>query len=255
MSVRGWACRSLRKLLEYSGPGSVEETFCQVFAIEESVGGAQYTVELLPGGVNVPVTEENRRDFVDKYVEYVLSKSVERQYNAFLEGLMMLCKGPAITLFSPVEMERLVCGNPHLDFTALKNASKYEGGFTAATEAVVWLWDIACNEFGLPEQRMFLKFFTGARPTCHAPASACARVLACGPDCWCCTATHARKHGAHCASSALLLPDIQPHQYHAYSRVQHLTRSALSPLRHGQCNTRARATQARTARRSGALAT
>ena len=155
-------CRSLRKLLEYSGPGSVEDTFCQVFAIEEEVAGTTYTVELVAGGADIPVTEENRRDFVDKYVDYILNKSVERQYSAFLEGLMMLCKGPAITLFSPVEMERLVCGNPHLDFAALKGATKYEAGFGVTTDAVVWLWDIAQNVFELPEKRMFLKFFTGA---------------------------------------------------------------------------------------------
>jgi ubiquitin-protein ligase E3 A len=147
----------------------VEDTFCQVFAIEEEVGGAQYTVELVPGGANIPVTEENRRDFVDKYVEYILVRSVERQYGAFLEGLMMLCKGPAISLFSPVEMERLVCGNPHLDFAALKGASKYEAGFSTTTPAVVWLWEIAQNEFELPEKRMFLKFFTGVHPGPSAP--------------------------------------------------------------------------------------
>ena len=55
-----------------------------------------------------------------RYVEYILNKSVEKQYAAFMDGLMMLCKGPAISLFSPVEMERLVCGNPYLDFNALQ---------------------------------------------------------------------------------------------------------------------------------------
>jgi hypothetical protein len=154
--------KSLRQLLEYSGPGSVEDTFCQVFAIEEDVAGATYNVELVLGGTEIPVTEENRRDFVDRYVDYILNKSVERQYSAFLEGLMMLCKGPAISLFSPVEMERLVCGNPHLDFAALKSAAKYEAGFNQNTDAVVWLWDIAQNVFDLAEKRMFLKFFTGA---------------------------------------------------------------------------------------------
>lgn len=154
--------RSLRQLLEYTGPGSVKDTFCQVFAIDEEAAGEHHTVELCPGGADIDVTEENRRDFVDQYVNYVLNTSIKKQYDAFLEGLMMLCKGPAITLFSPVEMERLVCGNPHLDFKALESAAKYEAGFTNSTSAVVWLWDIAQNVFDLAEKRMFLKFFTGA---------------------------------------------------------------------------------------------
>lgn len=74
---------------------------------------------------------------------------------------MMLCKGPAISLFSPVEMERLVCGNPNLDFAALRGAAKYEGGFTASSQAAVWLWELAIDVLAPAEQRMFLKFFTG----------------------------------------------------------------------------------------------
>lgn len=134
-----------------------------MFAIDGQVAGEHYTVELVPGGADIDVTEENRREFVDKYVDYVLNKSIERQYAAFFEGLMMLCKGPAITLFSPVEMERLVCGNPHLDFKALENAAKYEAGFTVTTPAIIWLWDIAQNEFDLAAKKMFLKFFTGTK--------------------------------------------------------------------------------------------
>lgn len=173
-------CRSLRQILEYSGPDSVKDTFCQVFAIDGQVAGEHYTVELVPGGADIDVTEENRREFVDKYVDYVLNKSIEGQYAAFFEGLMMLCKGPAITLFSPVEMERLVCGNPHLDFKALESAAKYEAGFTVTTPAIIWLWDIAQNEFDLPAKKMFLKFFTGAKtynPISSTCIWSCARGL------------------------------------------------------------------------------
>lgn len=58
-------------------------------------------------------------------------------------------------------MERLVCGNPNLDFEALERNSKYEGGFSTATPAVQWLWDIV-KELSLEEKKLFLKFFTGA---------------------------------------------------------------------------------------------
>ena len=44
---------------------------------------------------------------------------------------MMLCGGPAIHLFSATELERLVCGNPILDFAALQANARYEGGFSA----------------------------------------------------------------------------------------------------------------------------
>jgi hypothetical protein len=38
-----------------------------------------------------------------------------------------VCGGPALTLFTPAELELLVCGLPHLDFEALERVAKYEG--------------------------------------------------------------------------------------------------------------------------------
>ena len=43
----------------------------------------------------------------------------------------MLCAGPALHLFSATELERLVCGNPILDFTAFQKSARYDGGFFA----------------------------------------------------------------------------------------------------------------------------
>jgi hypothetical protein len=63
-------------------------------------------------------------------------------------------------LSSPRQVERLVCGNPNLDFEALERNSKYEGGFSVATAAVQWLWQV--SERG-----------EGARA-----------VLCCGVVCW-----------------------------------------------------------------------
>lgn len=55
-----------------------------------------------------------------------------------------------------------MCGNPNLDFAALERNSKYEGGFSAASPAVVWLWAIVRDELSFDEKKMFLKFFTGS---------------------------------------------------------------------------------------------
>jgi hypothetical protein len=60
------------------------------------------------------------------------------------------------------ELERLVCGNPMLDFAALQRNSKYDSGYTATSPVVVWLWDLVRNELPLDEKKRFLKFFTGS---------------------------------------------------------------------------------------------
>ncbi|GAB4814343.1 hypothetical protein N2152v2_001389 [Parachlorella kessleri] len=153
--------RSLRQLLQYEGPGSVEDVFCQTFTVEVPAYGENKTVPLLPGGDEQPVTEENRREFVELYVDFWLNRSVHKQFEAFAKGFLMLCGGPALQLFSATELERLVCGNPYLDFESLQKSARYEGGYHAEHRVVQWLWQVI-TEFQHEERKLFLKFFTGS---------------------------------------------------------------------------------------------
>lgn len=153
--------RSLEQILEFTGPGSVEDVFCQTFSIPMVRGGETIQVPLCPGGEDISVTEENRREFVDSYVTWWLCKSVEKQFESFAKGLLTLCGGPALQLFSPTELERLVCGTPCLDFEGLQKAAKYDGGFHPEHRVVRWLWNVVRS---LPddEKKSFLKFVTGS---------------------------------------------------------------------------------------------
>ncbi|KAL6774573.1 hypothetical protein ACKKBG_A25530 [Auxenochlorella protothecoides x Auxenochlorella symbiontica] len=143
-------------------PGhSVEEVFCQSFVVEVAGWGERRAVELKPGGAGIPVTEDSRREFVDAYVDFWLNTSVHAQFEAFARGFLMLCGGPALQLFSATELERLVCGNPCLDFEGLQRSARYEGGYSADHRVVQWLWDVV-GELDADERRLFLKFFTGS---------------------------------------------------------------------------------------------
>jgi len=167
--------RSLRQLLEYeeeqeeggggaggAGGGTVEDVFCASF-VASPPGAAPGSApsELVPDGGSIPVTAANRREYVELYVRHWLSGAVHAQFEAFARGFAQLCGGPAMALFSATELERLVCGSPVLDFGALRAAARYDGGFSAETEHVTWLWEIVA-EFEPEEARRFLKFFTGS---------------------------------------------------------------------------------------------
>lgn len=155
--------RSLRQVLQYDGAqGPLEEVFCLDFTLEDNSYGEQQLIQLVPHGREIPVTEDNRLEYVEAVVDMLLNKSVAKQFNAFAMGFRILCDGPAIRLFNAQELERLVCGNPNLDFDALQSNAKYEGGYHAGTQAVQWLWDIVTRELILEEKKKFLKFFTGS---------------------------------------------------------------------------------------------
>lgn len=49
---------------------------------------------------------------MDLYAEYILNKSVERQFRAFKKGFLMVTnESPLKYLFRPEEVELLICGS------------------------------------------------------------------------------------------------------------------------------------------------
>lgn len=58
----------------------------ETFSVEVDKFGVTETVDLIPGGRDIPVTEENKREYVAKVVEQRLTKSVEEQLEHFLMG-------------------------------------------------------------------------------------------------------------------------------------------------------------------------
>jgi hypothetical protein len=56
------------------GPESVEDTFCLTLSIEMDYFGELRTIPLKPGGEDMPVTEENRHEYVELMTDYLLNK-------------------------------------------------------------------------------------------------------------------------------------------------------------------------------------
>ncbi len=153
--------RGLDQLLRYEGPGSVEDVFCSTFAVQTDFFGAQKSAELMPGGRDVVVTEENRQEYALLYSKFVLDDSVERPFRAFRSGFMQICYGPMLSLFDAQDLEVQICGDPSLDFAALEAAALYEGGYSKDTPVVKWFWSIV-RDYSLENKKLLLSFVTGA---------------------------------------------------------------------------------------------
>ena len=67
----------LRK--RYAGEENVEEVFCQNFTAGVPGIGETLTVPLKDDGEDIMVTEDNRREFVDLYVDYYLNAAIHKQ--------------------------------------------------------------------------------------------------------------------------------------------------------------------------------
>ncbi len=76
--------RGLQQLLDFEG--DVEATFARNFVAEHDFFGAIRTVELKPGGSNIPVTNDNRQEFVHLLTLHYLDTGIVRQFGSFAKG-------------------------------------------------------------------------------------------------------------------------------------------------------------------------
>ncbi|KAJ9655335.1 putative E3 ubiquitin-protein ligase [Neophaeococcomyces mojaviensis] len=156
--------RGLRQLLEFEG--DVQETFCRDFVIEMERYGGMVQIPLCSGGSKRPVTNANRREFVDMYVHYLLDQSVARQFEPFKRGFFTVCGGNALSLFRPEEIELLIRGSDEpLDVSSLRAVASYDGwpkDVPAQQQPqVVWFWEFF-ERIAPSEQRKMLSFITSS---------------------------------------------------------------------------------------------
>ncbi|XP_017842940.1 probable E3 ubiquitin-protein ligase HERC4 isoform X1 [Drosophila busckii] len=151
---------SMQALLDYKGD-DFKETFDLNFEISRDIYGESETQPLKPNGGNIPVTLENKQEFVDLYVDFIFNKSVELHYRAFHEGFMKVCSGRVLQIFQPEELMAVVVGNEEYDWQALKDNCEYKTGYTSGDETVKWFWEVF-HELPEAEKKKFLLYLTGS---------------------------------------------------------------------------------------------
>ncbi|KAM6956864.1 putative E3 ubiquitin-protein ligase HECTD2 [Aplochiton taeniatus] len=150
--------RGLGELLSYDG--NVEEDFYLTFQVFQEEMGVVRSHNLKPGGDKIPVTKQNRKEYVLLYVDFLLNKSIHKQFAAFYHGFHSVCASDALMLLRPEEVEMLVCGSPDLDLNALQRAAQYEG-YSRTDLTVRCFWDVVLA-FPFDLQKRLLHFATGS---------------------------------------------------------------------------------------------
>ena len=82
--------RSLESILEYDND-DLESVFCLNFDITRQRFDQTVVVELKPDGSNIPVTKQNKKEYVDLYVDFIFNKCVEKPFEAFSKGFHHVC--------------------------------------------------------------------------------------------------------------------------------------------------------------------
>lgn len=194
---------SLKEMLDYEGE-EFEDIFMQTFQISyKDVFGSVVTQELKEGGDKIPVTQHNKQEFVNLYADFILNKSIEKQFRAFRRGFQMVTnESPLKTLFLPSEIELLICGSENYDFQALEEACEYDGGFAKTSITIRHFWSVV-HEMDEEQKRKLLQFTTGTDRVPVGGLSKLKLIIARnGPD-------SDRLPTAHTCFNVLLLPDYE----------------------------------------------
>ncbi|KAK0162893.1 hypothetical protein PV327_006626 [Microctonus hyperodae] len=194
--------RTLTEMIDYTGD-DMPETFMQTFRVGyKDVFGSVLFHELRENGDEIYVTQENKKEFVELYSDFLLNVSVERQFKAFRRGFQMVTdESPLALLFRPEEIEQLVCGSKVFDFAELEAATEYDG-YTVDSEAIRNFWRVA-HSLPLESQRRLLQFTTGSDRVPVGGLSRLKMVISRhGPD-------SDRLPIAHTCFNTLLLPEYE----------------------------------------------
>ncbi|KAF1804299.1 hypothetical protein V8B55DRAFT_1512912 [Mucor lusitanicus] len=151
--------KGLERLLSFDG--DIESEYDRSFQVDIQSFDHVFTCDLKPSGSKIQLNNENRSEFVELYADFVLSKSVENQFNAFKEGFQLVCQDSAIKIFRPEEVEQLICGSSDLDFDALEASTVYDGGWTKDSDIIKYFWEIV-HSFSYEEKKKLLFFATGS---------------------------------------------------------------------------------------------
>ncbi|KAI0373495.1 hypothetical protein BV20DRAFT_1119067 [Pilatotrama ljubarskyi] len=129
------------------------------FSVEADEFGVTKLVELKEGGASIPVTQENKKEFVQLSANYRLYSSIKDQIEALLAGFYEIIPKDLISIFNERELELLISGTPDIDVDEWRSATEYNG-YTSSDPVIVWFWR-ALKSFTREERAKVLSFATG----------------------------------------------------------------------------------------------
>lgn len=152
--------RSLKNILDYNKP-DLEDVFGLNFEVSRTFFGENKTFELKPNGANIAVTQENKREFVDLYIDFIFNKSVENHFKGFNDGFMRVIGGRVLKLFKPHELMAVVIGNEEYDWDQFEQEAEYKNGYSSGDITIRWFWEVF-HELSLENKKKFLLYLTGS---------------------------------------------------------------------------------------------
>ncbi|WOL05908.1 E3 ubiquitin-protein ligase [Canna indica] len=150
-------CNNQIAMAELRFRGAPIEDLCLDFTLP---GYPEYVLK--EGGENIMVDINNLEEYVSLVVDATVKTGIMQQTEAFRSGFSQVFDISSLQIFSPLELDSLICGRRELwEPENLVDHIKFDHGYTAKSPAILNLLEIM-GEFTLDQQHAFCQFVTGA---------------------------------------------------------------------------------------------
>ncbi|XP_029109490.1 E3 ubiquitin-protein ligase NEDD4-like isoform X2 [Scleropages formosus] len=130
------------------------------FTIDEELFGQTHQHELKPGGADIMVTDNNKKEYIHLVIQWRFVDRVQKQMSAFKEGFYELIPQDLIRIFDENELELLMCGLGNVDVNDWRENTKYKKGYCANHPVIQWFWKTVLL-MDAEKRVRFLQFVTG----------------------------------------------------------------------------------------------
>merc|ERR1719319_812862 len=144
---------------------NIEESGLDMFfSVDFEILGEIKPYELKPNGVDIRVTEENKEEYLNLVTQWRMTRGIEKQTKAFLEGFNEVVPLEWLQYFDEKELELLLCGMQEIDANDWQKNTIYRH-YTKSSKQITWFWQFV-KEMDNEKRSRLLQFVCG---TCRVP--------------------------------------------------------------------------------------
>jgi len=131
------------------------------FSVTEKRGDEIITIDLIPNGRNIAVTDANKHEYLERRFHYLLFESVSSQLGMLLKGLYEVIPQELLMIFDAEEFDYLLCGTQEIDVEDWMTHTVSDATHLKWNGVLKWFWEVVAempNEY----RRRLLMFATGS---------------------------------------------------------------------------------------------
>ena len=122
--------------------------------------GEKIVIPLKENGENIMINNENKKEYIDLYIDWFFNKSINNFYLNFEKGFYKVFDEDLSKILTPEELELIICGSSNLDFHELQKVCIYKDGYNKDSLTIKYFWEIVFD-FDEKEKKKLLSFITG----------------------------------------------------------------------------------------------